>query len=157
MHFTKVFLALALVAAPVFANPTAVVKDDVFTSSTRASTSSTCKPTENSSPTKPFKARTAGFEDGKSSYPHLFGNKEKIAWGLYNCDSGKRTLNEYPVFWKGAKQKEWEKDTKVKDQDKTPIRVVYANADGSIYYCGIMIHSKVDKDYTGSDDFVKCD
>lgn len=84
-------------------------------------------------------------------------NGDSIHWGVDNCDNGKNPLFEYPIFWKGANQKEWKKDTKTKDQDKTPIRVVYANKNGGVSYCGVMTHSEVDKNYQGKGFFEKCD
>ncbi|KAN0072018.1 Ribonuclease/ribotoxin [Elaphomyces granulatus] len=163
MQFTKAFLALALVAAPIFAAPTAVAEDGQLGS--RATTVN-CKPKTNASNIKSFKvdvdnaqsqAKVAGFTAGKSGDPHGYGNGDKISWGVTNCDDGKSPLFEYPVFWEGAKQKEWQKDTKSSSQEKTPIRVVYANKNGGIVYCGIMTHSNVDKDYQGKGAFEKCD
>jgi hypothetical protein len=123
-----------------------------------------CKP--NNSPVKSFKvdvdnakaqAKVAGFTPGGSGDPHIYENRDRINWGVPNCDNGKNPLFEYPVFWEGAKQKQWQKDTKSKDQEKTPIRVVYANTRGGIVYCGIMTHSEVDKDFQGKAYFQKCD
>ena len=183
MHFTKAFLALALVAAPVLAAPAAVAEDSLETRAVSALlrsplcywTSLTlshilqtyvyCNPKTNTSPVKSFKidvdnaqaqAKVAGFTAGKSGDPHGYENGDKINWGVNNCDDGKSPLFEYPIFWEGAKQKEWQKDTKSKSQEKTPIRVVYANKNGGIDYCGIMTHSEVDKDYQGKDFFQKC-
>jgi len=125
-----------------------------------------CKPKTNASNIKSFKvdvdnaksqAKVAGFTAGKSGDPHGYGNGDHIHWGVTNCDDGKSPLFEYPVFWEGAKQKEWKKDTKTSSQEKTPIRVVYANKNGGIVYCGIMTHSEVDKDYQGKAFFEKCD
>jgi hypothetical protein len=124
-----------------------------------------CNPKTNTSPVKSFKvdvdnaqaqAKVAGFTTGKSGDPHGYENGDKINWGVNNCDDGKSPLFEYPIFWEGAKQKEWQKDTKSKSQEKTPIRVVYANKNGAIDYCGIMTHSEVDKNFQGKDFFQKC-
>ncbi|KAL2000167.1 hypothetical protein VTN02DRAFT_3466 [Thermoascus thermophilus] len=166
MHFTKVFLSLALVAASVFAAP-AAVEDGISTAPLEdRATSVICKPKTNTSPTKSFnvdvdnarqQAQGAVFQSGKSGYPHRYMNGDKIHWGVDNCDNGKNPLFEYPVFWKGSKQKEWKKDTKTKDQDKTPLRVVYANKNGGVSYCGVMTHSEVDKSYQGKGFFQKCD
>ncbi|EGO22478.1 hypothetical protein SERLADRAFT_473356 [Serpula lacrymans var. lacrymans S7.9] len=166
MHFTKALLALALVAAPVFATPTAIVKDSVEARAPSISqTYVTCNPKTNTSPTKSFKvdvnnaqsqAKSAGFVAGKSGDPHGYNSGDGIKWGSNNCDNGKNPLFEYPVFWVGAKQKEWQKDTKTSGQEKTPIRVVYANVNGGIYYCGVMTHSEVDKNYQGKAFFEKC-
>jgi len=162
MQFTKAFLALALVATPIFAAPAAVAEDSLEARATTV----LCKPKTNTSPVKSFKvdvdnakaqAKVAGFTTGKSGDPHGYGNGDKIHWGVNNCDDGKSPLFEYPVFWEGAKQKEWKKDTKSKEQEKTPIRVVYANKNGGIVYCGIMTHSEVDKDFQGKAFFQKCD
>jgi hypothetical protein len=183
MHFTKPFLALALVAAPIFAAPAAVAEDSLETRDVGAlvwsplyywasltlarilQTYVYCQPKTNTSPVKSFKvnvgnaraqAKVAGFTGGKSGDPHGYGNGDRINWGVNNCDDGKSPLFEYPVFWDGAKQTQWQKDTKSKDQGKTPIRVVYANKNGGIVYCGIMTHSEVDKNYQGKDFFQKC-
>ncbi|KAJ2988679.1 hypothetical protein NUW58_g3851 [Xylaria curta] len=125
----------------------------------------TCVPKKNDSPTKSFKvsvdngksqAQVAGFSTGKSGYPHLFENKEGLKWGVRECDEANVALEEYPLFWSGAKQSEWKKDVKKSDQDKTPIRVIYANKSGAVVYCGIVVHGTVAADYSGSDAFVKC-
>ena len=102
-------------------------------------------------------ASVAGFQSGTSGDPHLYGNGDNIIWGVYNCDSGKNSLSEYPVYWqKGGIQQQWQKDAKSKDQSKTPIRVVYANVDGGVVYCGIMTHSDVDRSYQGKGFFQQC-
>jgi ribonuclease len=124
-----------------------------------------CKPETNDSGTKVFKvdvdnaksqAKAAGFVAGKSGDPHGYENHEKITWGVQNCDSGKIPLYEYMIYWEGAKQKEWQKDTKTSNQEKTPIRVVYANKNGGNIYCGVAIKSNVDKTFQGSGAFLKC-
>jgi len=161
MQFTKAFLALAIVAAPILAAPAAVAENGLEARATTV----TCNPSKNSSPAKPFKvdvndakaqAKIAGFTAGKSGDPHGYGNGDGITWGVDNCDRKKNPLHEYPIFWVGSEQKEWEKDTRSKSQQRTPIRVVYANVNGAIVYCGIMTHSVVDKEYQGSKAFEKC-
>ncbi|KAN0075657.1 Ribonuclease/ribotoxin [Elaphomyces granulatus] len=177
MQFTKAFLALALVAAPIFAAPTAVAEDGQLES--RAVNRSLtlqllwilqtyvyCRPVINASNTRSFKvdvdnaqsqAKAAGFTAGKSGDPHGYGNGDHIIWGVTNCDDGRSPLFEYPVFWEGAKQKEWQKDTRTSSQEKTPIRVVYANKNGGIVYCGIMTHSEVLVNHQGMAFFQQCD
>ncbi|KFY93359.1 hypothetical protein V500_03734 [Pseudogymnoascus sp. VKM F-4518 (FW-2643)] len=166
MHFTKAFLALALVAAPIFAAPAATVEDGVSAAPLEArNTFVLCKPSKNTSGIKSFKVdianakaqgQSAGFKAGKSGDPHGYNSGDGIVWGVDNCDNKKNPLFEYPVFWDTAAQKEWKKGTKSKDQSKTPIRVVYANKNGGISYCGIMTHSEVDKTYQGKGFFEHC-
>lgn len=124
-----------------------------------------CKPSKNTSGIKSFKVdianakaqgQSAGFKAGKSGDPHGYNSGDGIVWGVDNCDNKKNPLFEYPVFWDTAAQKEWKKGTKSKDQGKTPIRVVYANKNGGISYCGIMTHSEVDKTYQGKGFFEHC-
>ncbi|KFZ23185.1 hypothetical protein V502_02337 [Pseudogymnoascus sp. VKM F-4520 (FW-2644)] len=141
MHFTKAFLALALVAAPIFAAPAATVEDGVSAAPLEArNTFVLCKPSKNTSGIKSFKVdianakaqgQSAGFKAGKSGDPHGYNSGDGIVWGVDNCDNKKNPLFEYPVFWDTAAQKEWKKGTKSKDQSKTPIRVV---SDGTREY-----------------------
>jgi hypothetical protein len=63
-----------------------------------------------------------------------------------------------PIYWDAAK-KEWKKNEFSKDQDKTPLRVVYFEDKGNSNrpkICGVMTHSKVDKLFQGKDFFQKC-
>ncbi|KAH8684211.1 Ribonuclease/ribotoxin, partial [Tricladium varicosporioides] len=125
-----------------------------------------CKPNKNTTPVKTFRvdvdhaiaqAKFAGFKSGASSYPHGFGNVERIRWNVQNCDAKNAILNEYPVYWDTAK-KDWEKEKKTNAQGKTPIRVVYANQNGGVVYCGLMVHTTVEgKDFAMSRDFKKCE
>ncbi|KAN0072025.1 Ribonuclease/ribotoxin [Elaphomyces granulatus] len=165
MQFTKAFLTFALIAAPIFAAPApAAVAEDGHLES--RATYVSCKPKTGDFTTKPFKvdvdnakkqAKAAGFTAGKSGDPHGYQNHEKIIWGVDDCDNGKNPLFEYMIYWEGAAQKEWKKDTKSKDQEKTPIRVLYAkNATNHAVYCGVAIKSNVDKTFQGSGAFLKC-
>lgn len=52
---------------------------------------------------------------------------------------------------------EWKKNEYTLMQGKTPIRVVYANANGVPVYCGVMTHSKVTDEHKGEEFFVKCE
>ncbi|KAN0072031.1 Ribonuclease/ribotoxin [Elaphomyces granulatus] len=165
MHFTKAFLALALVAAPIFAAPAAVAEDDHLES---RATYVFCRPMKDASnmKTSGFKvdvdnakrlAQAAGFIPGKSGDPYGYENGDNLNWGVLNCEGKNNPLFEYPIFWEGSKlQQEWKKDTKSNQQAKTPIRVVYANKEGSFIYCGIMTHQEVDKDYQGKGAFELC-
>jgi len=98
----------------------------------------------------------AGLNTGKSGDPHVYGNTDKIKWGVGACDKAGAHLLEYPVFWEGQKTN-WEKNEYTALQGKTPIRVVYANANGAAVYCGVMTHAKVTKEFKGEDYFVKCE
>lgn len=63
-----------------------------------------------------------------------------------------------PIYWDALK-KEWKKDDPSKDQSKTPLRVVYFEDKGNSNrpkICGVMTHSKVDKNYQGKDFFQIC-
>ncbi|KAI0548485.1 Ribonuclease/ribotoxin [Xylaria curta] len=165
MQFSQGLVALFLFAVPALCAP--VEGNSITAADTLVSraTTVTCKPKSNKSKTKTFKvsvdnaksqAQAVKFGTGKSDYPHGFGNKEKINWGVRECDDAKADLEEYPVFYNGAKQSEWMKDTKKSAQDKTPTRVIYANKSGAVVYCGIVIHETVGSDYAGSNDFLKC-
>ena len=68
------------------------------------------------------------------SYPHLFNNNEGISWGVHLCDSGNNPVYEYPVYRDNSGS--WEKNQSKKNQQKTPYRVVYANANGAAVLCG---------------------
>ncbi|TDZ28451.1 Ribonuclease clavin [Colletotrichum spinosum] len=162
MHSTKILVLLAASAASVLA--VAVPPSDQNLQARAATVS--CKPKINLSTEKfvvnvdhaKAEAKKAGFTDGKSGYPHLFQNHDGIKWGVHNCDDKKNPLQEYPVYWQGyRKQTVWNKEVKVKEQESTPLRVVYANKKGSIIYCGVMTHSKVEKNNRGLDNFQKCD
>lgn len=98
----------------------------------------------------------AGLTTGSSGDPHPYSNTDKLHWGVGACDKPSAHLLEYPVFWDGEKA-EWKKDEYTKLQGKTPIRVVYANANGAPVYCGVMTHSKVTKEHKGEAFFVKCE
>jgi hypothetical protein len=101
--------------------------------------------------------KKAGFSDQTASGdPHKYNGGDGIKWGVQNCDAKGAIVMEYPVYWTGAKAKSWQKDKKTAGQEKTPIRVVYANKSGTAIYCGIMTHSEVDKDYQGKKFFEKC-
>lgn len=135
----------------------------------------TCRPSENKSGTRSFRVNTAnaskqasevGLVRGKSGDPHRYFNGAKkgspnngdaLHFGVPDCDSKDADLYEYPVYWQGAKAKEWKKDTRTDKQENTPIRVVYVNKNGGSKYCGIMIHKKVTKDFKGEEDFKLCE
>lgn len=59
--------------------------------------------------------------------------------------------------WTTAKAQAWDKNVKkVGNQEQnTPIRVVYANHNGCVFYCGVMIHEAVSADFQGSGRFRK--
>ncbi|KAM4055134.1 hypothetical protein HRG_005941 [Hirsutella rhossiliensis] len=88
----------------------------------------------------------------KSGFPHRFHNGEKIHFNIADCDKEEATLWEYPIYWVdkkvGKKAAVWNIQTKKKDQPggPTPIRVVYSGEPGHIHYCGVMVHSEVNKD-----------
>lgn len=98
----------------------------------------------------------AGLAEGKSGDPHVYGNTDKLHWGVGACDKNSAHLLEYPIFWEGDKT-EWKKDEYTSLQNKTPIRVVFANANGASVYCGVMTHSKVSATHQGEDFFTKCE
>ncbi|KAI8303329.1 hypothetical protein K4K61_007186 [Colletotrichum sp. SAR11_59] len=174
MHFIKTLIPLALFTVPILAVPTPATENGLEARAPPKSAPKqapkkpatvTCTPTKSKAKEKKFvveiekvkiEATNAGFAAGKSSYPHVFGNQEKINWGVEACTSGKPTLYEYPVFWQGYKGAVWQKDEKVKNQNVSPLRVVYANSKGSVVYCGVMTHVEVSKDYRGSKEFKKC-
>ncbi|GMF76477.1 unnamed protein product [Aspergillus oryzae] len=149
MQLTKAILALALVVSPILAAPTEVgegssgVKFEVDVKAAKAL------------------AQKIGWttDSTKSDYPHPFGDKEKL-WAhipleANKCNSKTRML-EYPVYWTKSKVKEWDPSKKKKEQQKTPIRIVYSNLNGALHYCGTMIHKTVAKDFGGSGDFKLC-
>ncbi|KAM4056756.1 hirsutellin A toxin [Hirsutella rhossiliensis] len=126
----------------------------------------TCKPKLNGKTEKIFKvdvataqaeARTAGLTTGKSGDPHRYFNGDHINFGVHNCDKKDAILWEYPIFWVG-KNARWEKDVKTDKQKggATPIRVVYANSNGGVQYCGVMTHSEVNDKNQGLKFFQKC-
>ncbi|PYH86424.1 hypothetical protein BO82DRAFT_397597 [Aspergillus uvarum CBS 121591] len=125
-----------------------------------------CKPKTNKSDVKKFhvnvdtakaRANAAGFTKGKSGDPHDFKNANKIQWGVKGCNKSKVDMYEYPIYWEGSKIKEWKKDKKADDRDKTPIRVLYIQAkDETLQFCGVVIHLNVLIDYQGSGYFTKC-
>ncbi|KAI1394269.1 Ribonuclease/ribotoxin [Hypoxylon trugodes] len=167
MHFTHAILSLAFAVAPLSAAP---VEDagvaqgpGLFARVEYVN----CLPAKNQSPQKNgFKvsvdnakneAGVAKFQTKtKSGDPHRYQNTDKLNWGVSDCDDANSELWEYPVFWEGANQKTWRINDKTKNQDKTPIRVVYANNNGNVVYCGIMTHSEVDSNYQGKGYFQKC-
>ncbi|OAQ65109.1 hirsutellin A toxin [Pochonia chlamydosporia 170] len=102
-------------------------------------------------------ARKAGFTTGKSGDPHRYYNGDGLVFNIYNCDKAGAMLWEYPIYWVG-KNAEWEKDTKTDRQPggPTPIRVVYANNNGGIVYCGVMTHSIVTNNNQGQGFFQLC-
>ena len=54
---------------------------------------------------------------------------------------------------------EWKKDELSKTQEKTPLRVVYFEDKGNSNrpkICGVMTHSKVEKNFQGTAFFQKC-
>ncbi|KAH8714859.1 Ribonuclease/ribotoxin [Phaeosphaeriaceae sp. PMI808] len=166
MYFTKTILPLALAAAPIFALPVDESSNDLVA---RAGTY-TCRPRDNESSVKSFtvsedravaQAKIALYAAGKSGDPHKYGNGDGFKWGVKGCDktgNKKNQLYEYPIYWDAAK-KEWKKDELSGGQDKTPLRVVYFEDKGNSKrpkICGVMTHSKVDKNNQGKDFFQKC-
>ncbi|KAE8141818.1 Ribonuclease/ribotoxin [Aspergillus pseudotamarii] len=170
MQLTKAILALALIVSPIFAAPTDVGEEIVSTKLEARSPKVVCKPEKNASNVKEFEvdvteaeklAKKIGWKTDptKSDYPHPFGDKEKL-WAnipleANKCNSKTRML-EYPVYWTTSKTKEWDPKKKKKEQNKTPIRIVYSNLNGALHYCGAMIHETVSKDFSGSGDFILC-
>lgn len=102
-------------------------------------------------------ARKAGLSTGKSGDPHRYHNGDKISFGAHGCDKKDAVLWEFPVYWVG-KNAEWAKDVKTDKQPggPTPLRVVYANSNGGIQYCGVMTHSEVNDRNQGLKFFQKC-
>ena len=98
----------------------------------------------------------AGLNTGKSGDPHVYGNTDRLHWGVDACGKPSAHLLEYLVLWEGQKAN-WEKNEYTALQRKTPIRVVYANSNGAVVYCGVMTHAKVMKELNGEDYFVKCE
>ncbi|KAE8382367.1 Ribonuclease/ribotoxin [Aspergillus bertholletiae] len=170
MQLTKAILAVALVVSPVFAAPAEAGSEIVnLNLEARAAKTVTCTPEKNLSGVD-FKvdvakaqalAKKIGWttDSSMSDYPHPFGDKEKL-WEKIEAEAGKcnskTRMLEYPVYWTKSKAKEWDPKKKKKDQQKTPIRIVYSNLNGALHYCGAMIHKQVDKEYSGSGDFVLC-
>ncbi|KAI0128087.1 Ribonuclease/ribotoxin [Hypoxylon sp. NC0597] len=166
MHFTKTILALALAAVPISALP--VEENGVAAEGLEVrDTTVTCTPKNNKSSVKSFKvsldyanaqAKKAGFAKGKSGDPHNYGNGDKIQWGVKGCNTKNAKLWEYPIYWDN--KKEWKKDDPSSGQDKTPLRVVYIQDNGTHdkrpKVCGVMTHSEVDQDFQGKDFFQKC-
>ncbi|RAH40470.1 uncharacterized protein BO95DRAFT_468768 [Aspergillus brunneoviolaceus CBS 621.78] len=102
-------------------------------------------------------AKAAGFTTGKRGDPHDFKNIDKIQWGVKGCNKLEADMYEYPIFWEGAKVKQWKKDEKTSDQGKTPIRVVYVQTkDKQLTFCGVMIHVDVLANYQGEGFLAKC-
>ncbi|KAI1098753.1 Ribonuclease/ribotoxin [Jackrogersella minutella] len=171
MHFTKIILSLALAGVPISALP---VEENGNALEVQArDTTVTCTPKSNTSSMKSFKvsmdyandqAKKAGFAKGKSGDPHNYGNGDKIQWGVKGCNTKNAQLWEYPIYWSDKKQngkvQEWKKDDASSGQDKTPLRVVYIQDNGTHdkrpKVCGVMTHSEVDKDFQGKDFFQKC-
>ncbi|KAI0438911.1 Ribonuclease/ribotoxin [Xylaria telfairii] len=165
MQFTQGLVALFFLVAPALCAPTEGNLVSAADALAARDTTVTCRPMTNHSPTRNFRvsvdnaksqARAVKFKTGRSDYPHRFGNMEHIHWGVRQCDEAKADLEEYPVFWSGSRQREWRADDKKSDQEKTPIRVMYANARGTVVYCGIVTHDTVGSDYAGSGNFSKC-
>lgn len=106
-------------------------------------------------------ARKAAFDDKtKSGDPHRYMNGDHLAFPPYHCNLPTTALFEYPVYWIGHNEKnpEWIKDRKTTDQPggPTPLRVVYANVNGAVYFCGVMTHATVTADYRGEGRFYRC-
>ncbi|KFG78708.1 hirsutellin A toxin [Metarhizium anisopliae] len=156
MKFLAALLAAAALNAPALAGPV-----------TRADTV-ICEPRQDTETgkIKKFKvdvgvaedqAKKAGLITGKSGDPHRYMNGDKINFGIHNCDKEGAILWEYPIYWVGKKA-EWMKDEKTDRQPggPTPIRVVYANNNGNIVYCGVMTHAVVKSNNQGEKFFLKC-
>ncbi|KAI0892732.1 Ribonuclease/ribotoxin [Annulohypoxylon nitens] len=171
MHFTKIFLSLALAGASVSALP--VEENGAAVELETRASEVTCTPKNNQSGTKSFKvsmsyatdqAKKAAFSKGKSGDPHNYGNGDNIQWGVKGCNVKGAQLWEYPIYWDdkkvNGKVQEWQKDSPSSGQAKTPIRVVYIVDNGTHdkrpKVCGVMTHSEVDKDFQGKDFFQKC-
>ncbi|KAH5426431.1 hypothetical protein HBI47_118860 [Parastagonospora nodorum] len=166
MYFTNTMFPLALVAAPIFALPFDESSNDLVARADKY----TCKPENNESDVKSFavsekraeeQVKVAMFTAGTSGDPHQYGNGDGIKWGVKGCDKKgdkKNQLYEYPIFWDTAKM-EWKKDELSKTQEKTPLRVVYFEDKGNSNrpkICGVMTHSKVEKNFQGTAFFQKC-
>ncbi|RAH47692.1 uncharacterized protein BO95DRAFT_430043 [Aspergillus brunneoviolaceus CBS 621.78] len=128
----KNILAIALLASPTFALPAAAgpsERDELNLFEARAFTVNVA--------TAEAQAKTGGCTKGKSGYPHMFENNDRIHWG------------------NTAKVKTWLKDEKrgsnrVPTGSKIPVRVVYMEGNnGEWIYCGVMIHKEVESDNTG--------
>ncbi|KAJ5361985.1 hirsutellin A toxin [Penicillium brevicompactum] len=102
-------------------------------------------------------AKKGGFREGRTGYPHRYKNHERLVFGTYNCDKARAHLMEYPIYWNGNGN-EWQKDGDKKKQPGryTPIRVVYANQNGALIYCGVMTHEFWFKNRHGAGDFKLC-
>jgi ribonuclease/clavin/mitogillin len=92
----------------------------------------------------------------------MYQGKDGFTWGVHNCDSGKKSLLEYPIFGdsktapKSSSSTKWQKEKLTSGQPATPLRVVFSNCCGAPVLCGVMTHSKVDANGVGSDFFTKC-
>ncbi|KAJ2969936.1 hypothetical protein NQ176_g8419 [Zarea fungicola] len=157
MKWTTAIFALAT-ATGAFAAPTAEIVED------RAATV-TCRPTLNGQ-IKPFRvdlgtaqseARRVGLAPGKSGDPHRYFNGDGIHWGVQNCDKPGAILLEYPIYQIG-KNAQWQKDTLTSAQKggPTPLRTVFANANGGVVFCGVMTHSQVNAQNQGLSHFSHC-
>lgn len=111
--------------------------------------------------------RAAGITTGTSGDPHRYHNGDGIVFNKNNCDKKDSILWEFPVYWvgfkkEGVKQKDidkgWLKDGKSGQQPlgSTPLRGVYANVNGGIYFCGVMTHSTVTANNQGKGFFQLC-
>ncbi|KAL8364885.1 hypothetical protein RB595_003934 [Gaeumannomyces hyphopodioides] len=102
-------------------------------------------------------ARVGGLTTGKSGDPHRYMNGDNLRFGKNNCDKSGAILWEYPIYWEGVKG-DWQKDTKTDKQPNgaTPIRTVYANVNGGIFFCGVMTHSTVTSNNQGKSFFQLC-
>ncbi len=105
--------------------------------------------------------KKALWEPGASGDPHRYYNSEGVTFNPDRCGGASALLYEYPLFWmaKGKTVSVWNKDKKTLGQMDTPIRVIYANKGGVPFYCGVVIHEKVqvtNNGVKGSGNFVLC-
>ncbi|KAG8424708.1 hypothetical protein J3458_001480 [Metarhizium acridum] len=102
-------------------------------------------------------ARKAGFTTCRSGDPHRYMNGDNIEFGSHNCDKEGAILWKYPIY-RVDKKAGWQKEEKTDRQPggPTPIRVVCANNNGNIVYCGVMTHDVVKNNYHGEKSFLKC-
>ncbi|KLU91503.1 hypothetical protein MAPG_10021 [Magnaporthiopsis poae ATCC 64411] len=157
--------ATAIFAGPALAGPVPVT--EVRSGLEQRAATVTCRPKlEGKNTVKTFTvdlaraesaARNAGLTTGKSGDPHRYHNGDGLVFNKNNCDKKDAILWEYPVYWEGIKG-DWQKDTKTDKQPNgpTPLRAVYANANGGIVFCGVMTHSTVTAKNQGKAFFQLC-
>lgn len=98
-------------------------------------------------------AKKAGFTTGPGGEPQRFQIQDDLGLASW-CRDRDVELWSFPILSEAEK---YNKDLPVDEQRITPMRVVYLNmGSDKAFYCGTVIHSKIDTLNRGSGPFNKC-